>query len=245
MAVLCLFLNEESARADLNLDFPNDLSGWTTTNLPPGDTGSVTASNHQATIVESSQLSEVDLYTIFTIPTGAQSLNFTIVSTSADPNVVANDLAPAFFGATLIDPSISDPNQNPSLVPTAYPYPQTDSYYTGDITGPGTGTSGLMNEATGTWVLSMPSDPVVSLDVSGLQGQSAELLFRVGSALFDDSSATVTLSGVRVVTASGVPAVPEPSALPLVILGGLGMVAYGRRRRLMANSTPTTEAQGS
>ncbi len=252
LAILCLFLNEESARADLKLTLTNGPTVWTTPDSPNpinpiyGDPGTVSLTGDQATIHESGGTSfsdqETDMYTIFTIPIGAKSLNFTIVSTSADPTAVANDIAPAAFGASLIDPNSSDPNYLQPLVPTAYPYPQTDSYYTGDITGVGTGASGLTNVATGSSV-TIPSPSVVSVDVSGLQGQSAELLFRVISAMPDDSSATVTLSGVQVVTASGVLVVPEPSTLPLVILGDLGMVAHCRRRRLIASNRPGTVTQ--
>src|SRR3954452_19259739 len=76
---LCVFLRLSvvgvPARADLSLGFSNGLTGWTSS-----DASLVEASNGQATITESASALATDLYLTFTIPTGAQSLQFTLVS---------------------------------------------------------------------------------------------------------------------------------------------------------------------
>src|SRR5437867_12224366 len=80
---LCVFLGLSAvgfpARADLSLGFSNGLTGWTSSDAPL-----VSASNGQATITESASASETDLTLTFAIPTGAQSLQFTLVSVFAD-----------------------------------------------------------------------------------------------------------------------------------------------------------------
>src|SRR5262249_5576924 len=124
-AILGLLSAAAPARADLILGFPNGLAGWSTA----GDAGTVTAAGGQATIAESTFAGETDLFLTFTVPAGAQSLRFTLVSVSADSTVAdneANGYLPDFFGASLLNPSTGDP-----LVPTVDP--STDSFYTRDV----------------------------------------------------------------------------------------------------------------
>ena len=212
IALLSLFTAGSSARGDLVLGFPNGLVGW---NLPdngfttPGDPGTVTASGGTATIAESVFASETDLTMAFTVPTGARTLRFTLVSVSPDSTLAgnaANGYFPDAFGASLLDPNTGLP-----LVATVG---GSDSFYTRDVVDGVT--QGLAATGAGVSPLSgMPA--LVSLDLSSLlAGQQAEILFRLIGGTDPLSSSTVTLSDVDVITASGV---PEPSTL---LLGGLG-----------------------
>ncbi len=222
LVVLCLLLGQGPARADLSLGFSNGLSGWTTTDLPPGDTGSVTVSNNQATIVESSDLQKLELYTTFVIPTGAQRLQFTL-SASADSPYIQNS-TPDSFGASLLDPT--------TLAPIGDFVSGSDSFYTRDIV---TDPSPVVLTASGVTLSPQTGLPVVvTLDISSpsLYGQTAELLFRLSGGDDADSLSTVTLSDVQVL--GGLSTIPEPSTATLVILGGLGMIGYGRHHRRTA-----------
>jgi hypothetical protein len=117
--LLYIFTAAPFARADLSLGFQNGLAGWNYPDNPgvntQGDLGTVTALNGQATIAESTFASETDLTLTFTIPTGAQTLQFTIVSTFAD-SPPTSGVTPDTFTAALVDPTSSS-----SLVPTAFP----------------------------------------------------------------------------------------------------------------------------
>src|SRR5262249_36825635 len=99
-ALLSLCPAGSCARADFILGFPNGLAGWSTS----GDPGTVTASNGQATIAESTFASETDLFRTFLVPTGAQSLQFTLVSVSPD-SAPASGVTPDAFGASLLNPN--------------------------------------------------------------------------------------------------------------------------------------------
>ena len=215
-ALLCLCPAGSSARADFILGFPNGLAGWSTS----GDAGTVTASNGQATIAESTFASETDLFRTFLVPTGAQSLQFTLVSVSPD-SAPASGVTPDAFGASLLDPNTIPPI---SLVPTVDP--TTDSFYTRDVVDGVT-----QGQAARGVTVSPPSGTpaVVSVDISSLAaGQAAEILFRLIGGGDPASSSTVTISDVKVVTGS-TPAVPEPGAFLLASLGILGGLGYAHR----------------
>src|SRR5689334_13161317 len=84
-ALLSLFPAGSSARGDLTpLGFPtgNELADWSTA----GDPGTVAAINGQATLAEPTSpfTIETDLSRTFLVPTGAQTLQFTIESVFAD-----------------------------------------------------------------------------------------------------------------------------------------------------------------
>jgi hypothetical protein len=203
------------ARADLVLGFPNGLTGWS---LPDngvttqGDPGTVTISGFQATIAESVFASETDLTLNFTVPTGAQSLQFTLNSLFADSTLAdnsANGYLPDSFGASLLNPSTLA-----SLVPTVDQ--STDSFYTRDVVDGVT-----QGSAAGGVSVSTPPGTlaVVALDLSSLNldGQTAQILFRLVGGTDPDSSSTVTLSNVEVINGASV---PEPSTF---VLGSLGI----------------------
>ena len=190
-------------RADLVLGFPNGLTGWSTPNdgSAQGDPGTVTASGGLATITESTFAAETDLFLNFTVPTGAQSLQFTFNSAFPD-SAPSNGVTPDAFGASLLDPNTLSP-----LVPTV---PDSDSFYTRDIVDP-------LPDAVSTNQVTFPTAPpgvlaVVSLDLStqGLDGQSAEILFRLIGGTDPLSTSTVTISNVEIITGA---AVPEPSSI--------------------------------
>ena len=205
------------ARADLVLGFPNnDLSG------PPGTSGWSTAGDGavtpigggQVTITESSSaFLETDLYLVFTMPTGATSLQFTINSVFADSSVANNEMGGFFpdgFGASLLDPNTLNP-----LVPPDDP--STDSFYTTDIVQGVNVPLGVVS---------------VSLAGANLDNQSVEILFKLIGGTDPDSTSSVTISNV-IVIAGG--AVPEPSSIvtgltAVVIMAG----AQGKRARRRA-----------
>ncbi len=223
LALLILFAPAVPARADLSLGFSNGLTGW---NLPDngvttqGDPGTVTLSGSQATITESVFASETDLTMNFTVPTGAQSLQFTLNSVFADSTLAANSAngyLPDSFGASLLNPSTLA-----SLVPTVGP--STDSFYTRDVVDgvtQGTAASGVS--------VSTPSGSLalVTVDLSSLNldGQTAEILFRLGGGTDHESSSTVTLSDVNVLTQSTVP-VPEPNTFIMAMIGVVSWIGY-------------------
>jgi hypothetical protein len=191
-------------RADLVLGFPNGLSGWSTY----GDSGSVTASGGLATITDKTGTSETDLYINFTIPTGgAQSLQFTINSVSADSS--SGGTGNPFFGASfgVIDPTQTPPTVSP-LVPTVDQF--TDSFLTMDVvTNP--------NPPLTTPMIVTVSYPAgvfaqVSLELPSnlAAGQSAGVLFRLNGGMDGDTGSSVTISNVLIVTGA---AVPEPSSI--------------------------------
>ena len=231
---------DSTARADLVLGFPNGLTGWSTPNDGSafGDPGTVTSSGGLTTIGESAFASETDIFITFVVPTGASSLQFTLNSVFADSTVAnnqANNFPPDAFGASLIDPITGG-----SLVPTATGDKTTDSYYIRDIvdTGGGAIPAGVFNTQI---VAESPSDGtlpvVVSLDLSsaGLDGQTAEVLFRLSGG-DDQSTSSVTISNV-IVIAGG--AVPEPASIvlactALVIVAGF----VGARSRRKMPGTP-------
>jgi len=204
------------ARADLVLGFPNGLTGWS---LPDngvttqGDLGTVTISGSQATIAESVFALETDLTMNFTVPTGAQSLRFTLNSVFAD-SAAASGVTPDAFGASLLDPNTLSP-----LVKTVDP--TTDSFYTRDIV------DGVTQGSTAPGVTISPlagTLGVISVDLSnsGLDGQTAQVLFRLIGGNDPLSTSTVTISDVIVVAGGSV---PEPASIvhgltAVVILAG-------------------------
>ena len=126
------------ARADLVLGFPTGLAPWSNPNdgTAQGDPGSVSWNNGLATLTVSMNSIETELFLDFTVPTGAQSLQFTINSVFAYDTAPISGL-PDFFQASLVNP-----NTQLSLVPAA---PSYNSFYNQDIvnggffvaTGPG------------------------------------------------------------------------------------------------------------
>jgi len=221
LAFLAVLTMELPARAGQILGFPNGLSGWSTA----GDAGTVTASGSLATIAESTFAAETDLFLNFTVPTGAQSLQFTLNSVSADSTVAdnnANGYAPDAFGASLLNP-----NTLASLVPTVDQF--TDSFYTRDVVDGVT--QGLA--ANGVTVTSPPGSlALITLDLSSLSldGQSAEILFRLIGGTDPSSSSSVTISNVIVNTAGS--AVPEPASIISGLTGMLIVAGVVGVRRL-------------
>jgi hypothetical protein len=215
-ALLCLFSAGSACGGELILGFPNGLAGWSTS----GDSGTVTASNGQATLAESVFTAETDLFLSFSVPTGAQSLQFTLVSLLADSSLDANNAngyLPDAFGASVLDPN----HPGTSLVPTVNS--TTDSFYIRDVVD-GVTQGQAASEVTVSPVSGTPA--LISVDISPLTaGQQAEILFRLIGGTDPSSSSTVTLSDVKVVTSAG-PSVPEPSSFILAGLGLLGGLSY-------------------
>jgi hypothetical protein len=217
LGIMGLVMAGSPARADLVLGFPNGLTDWNTPDSATptqGDPGTVTASGGQATIAESVFASETDLTRVFTVPTGALTLQFTLVSLFADTTLaekIANGYLPDAFGASLLDPTGST-----SLVPTVDSL--TDSFYTRDVVDGVT----QGQAAIGVTVSPVSGSPaLVSVDISTLAaGQQAEILFRLIGGTDPSSSSTVTLSDVKVLTNAG--QIPEPSSFILASLGILG-----------------------
>jgi len=216
--MLSLLAIGSAARADLILGFPQGLTGWSTA----GDTGTVTASGGQATMTESTFMAETDLFLNFTVPTGAQSLQFTLVSVFADSTQTdnsTNGYLPDFFQASLLNP-----NTLASLVPTVDQ--TTDSFYHRDVVDGVTQGSA----ATGVTVSTSPGAlGQISVDLSslGLDGQTAEVFFRLIGGTDPSSTSTVTLSDVKVIAGASV---PEPGTFILASLAILCCVGYHRRR---------------
>jgi hypothetical protein len=208
------------SRADLVLGFPNGLTGWSTA----GDAGTVTASGGLATITESTNAPETDVFLTFTVPTGAKSLQFTLNAVSGDSTQAdnaANGYLPDAFGASLLNPNTQFP-----ITPTVDP--STDSFYTRDIVQGVT--SGL--SASGVTVSSSPGTlGIISVDFStlGLDGQNAEILFRLNGGTDPLSASTVTISHVIVIANQ---AVPEPASMISLCTGGVILVGvYAVRSR--------------
>jgi hypothetical protein len=207
------------ARADIVLGFPNGLTGWMTpdNNINYGDPGTVTSSGGLTTLAQS--LFETDLSINFTIPTGAQSLQFTFNSAFPD-SPPTSGVAPDAFNVALLDPTGTF-----SLVATV---PPSDSFYARDIT------EGLPNEMyTGDVTLSPLAGTlgVISLNLAsqGLDGQDVQLLFRLISGTDPLSASTVTVSDVLIVTGA---AVPEPSSIISGLTACVGLAgAFGIRSR--------------
>lgn len=208
------------ARGDQIIDgnFSNGLSGWSVS-----DPSLVAVVNNQAVISESAIANEVDLYQVFTIPTGgAASLTFTLDNLTGD---AGNPVAA--FGASLIDPILSN-----SLLPTVDM--TTDSFYTQDVGSSGLAASGVtLSPVLGSLPLS------ITVDTSSLAaGTQAEILFRLisGQNLIDNGStnATATLENVFLTTSSAPVAVPEPSAAFLFTIAAtcLGVYLRPRNKRL-------------
>jgi hypothetical protein len=224
--VLGVFLAAAPVRADTVLGFPNGLAGWSTA----GDSGTVTAAGGLATIAESTFASETDLFLTFTIPSGAERLQFTLNSVAPDSTVennTNNGYLPDAFGASLLNPTTLV-----SLVPTVDP--TTDSFYTRDVV------EGVTQgqAAPGVTVTSPPGVlNVISVDLSSLNlaGQDAEILFRLVGGTDPDSSSTVTISNVIL---TGGAAIPEPGTLVLVVLGGLLSGGYYWRHCPRAKDRP-------
>jgi hypothetical protein len=219
------------ARADLVLGFPHGLqgppgtAGWSTY----GDSGSVSTGNSVATINDNTSTSETDVYINFTVPVGgAQILQFTINSVSADSSY-GGGIVPFFEAAFgVVTPDMTG-NNNP---PTVSPNPQvptvvvgnqpTDSYFAMDVvTSPNPPSA-----ATGVTV-SYPAGVFaqVSVDLpSSLVPYSAGVLFRLNGGSSGDTGSSVTISNVEIVPAS----VPEPSSIipgltaVLIVAGVLG-----------------------
>lgn len=221
--VISLVASGSSARGDLVLGFPNGLTGWSTA----GDAGTVSSSGGLATISESAFATETDLFLNFTVPTGAQSLQFTLVSVFADSTQAeneANGYLPDAFGASLLNP-----NTLSSLVPTVDQ--TTDSFYIRDVVDGVT----QGQAASGVTVSSLAGTlGVISVDLSSLalDGQTAQILFRLSGGTDPDSSSTVTLSDVKVI--AGTSAVPEPASIITGLTGMLivaGIVGMRRLRR--------------
>jgi hypothetical protein len=216
------------ARADLVLGFPLGLAGWSTA----GDAGTVMASGGLATITESTNAPETDLFLTFTVPTGAKSLQFTLNAVSGDSTVAdnsANGYLPDAFGASLLNP-----NTMSSVVPTVDL--TTDSFYTRDIVQGVTSGSTAMGVTVSS---SAGTLGVVSVDLStlGLDGQSTEVLFRLVGGTDPSSSSTVTISNVIVI--AGQPVVPEPASVFSLATGALlvaGGFAMRSRKRLVGAS---------
>ncbi len=212
LALLILFAPAVPARADLSLGFSNGLTGWTAA----GDSGTVTATGGQATLAESTFAAETDLYMNFTVPTSATFLQFTLVSVAPD-STLADGYFPDAFGASLLNPNTLLP-----LVPTVNP--TTDSFYTRDVVAGVT----QGQAATGVTVSNPPGVlGLISLDVSSLTGQTAEILFRLTGGTDPYSSTTVTLSDVNVLTQSTI-VVPEPNSFITAALGIVSWIGYRR-----------------
>lgn len=193
------------------------LLGWT---VDPS--GSVSVSGGQATLFESASASKVELFQNFTLPTDALSLSFTLVTwIGEDPQ----GFLPDAFGASLLKPTTGA-----SLVPTVDS--STDSFYIRDLDpnvshGDPAPTGVTVSPSPGALPL------LVTVDVSAVAGQDAQILFRLigGGPTLDEAS--VTISNVLITTSGS--AVPEPSSLTLAVLGTISIAGYlGLRRRRAA-----------
>jgi hypothetical protein len=206
------------------------LFGW---NVDPP--GSVTVSASNATLHESASASEVDLLQNFTLPTDAVSLSFTLVNWHGEN---PQGFLPDAFGASLLNPSTLAP-----LVPTVDS--STDSFYIRDLDP-----SVPQGEAApGVTVSPSPSalPLLVTVDLSAVAGQDAQVLFRLIGGGPTPDEASVTLTNVFITT-SGPSPVPEPSSLALAALSIVPIASYfglrhKRAARLFGNdpeSRPST-----
>jgi hypothetical protein len=209
-----LFLALTPARADflVNGDFSNGMSGW-----KPSDSKLVTVNAaHQVVIHESATAAAVTFSQDFTLPTGAKSLSFILVSTTLDTGI-----PPDAFNVALLDPKTQA-----SLVPTFDK--NTDAYYIRDLVQ-GAPTN---NAAKGVTLTKMGGGAMlIDLDISAVGGQDGRLLFRlVGGG--NNTNDTVTFSSVQVDGSSSGGVVPAPNSLLLVCSALLTLAAYGFKRRL-------------
>jgi hypothetical protein len=211
IAIVGLIVRPAKAGSLVNGDFSQGLSGWTVS-----DPALVSVTNGQAVIKESATDLEVDLSQTFTIPVGALSLSFSLVSLVSE-----NDgIPPNAFGAAVLDPNTLN-----SVVPIVLP--STDSFYIRDLV-PGV-THG--DAASGVTVSPSPDalPLLITVDLpSALVGQDVTILFRVISG-GTDAGSSVTLDDVQVNAPSV--AVPEPSSLILAGLGSSVIVLSGLRHR--------------
>jgi hypothetical protein len=207
--ILSLSVYPARAGSLINGDFSQGLTGWTVS-----DPALVSVVNGQAVINESATALEVDLSQTFTVPSGALSLSFTLVTvvTEDDGN------PPNAFGASLLNPNTLLP-----VVPTVDA--STDSFYTRDlVTGVTQGQA-----ASGVTVSPTPDALPLLITVnlpSALIGQDVTILFRLLSG-GTDAGSSVTLDNV-LVAANG--AVPEPTGVLLFGLGSSFLVVWFSRR---------------
>jgi hypothetical protein len=214
-ALVSFFSTGSATGGEIILGFPNGLAGWSTA----GDSGTVTASNGQATMSESVFATETDLFLTFSVPTGPQSLQFTLASLFADSTLadnLANGYLPDAFGASLLNPNTGMP-----LVPTVDA--STDSFYTRDVV------DGVTQGQAAIGVIVSPvsgTPALISVDITSLAaGQQGEIFFRLLGGTDPSGTSTVTLSDVKIVTSSG-PSLPEPGSFLLAGLGLLGWLGY-------------------
>jgi hypothetical protein len=124
---------------------------------------------NQAVLHESRRDSETTLFQDFVIPVGANTLSFTIDGTTFD-SLVRSGVTPDAFGVALLDPTTMEPLNDAANI-------RTDAYYIQDVV------QNVLAREVGTGALvSLPDSTgarQVTLDVSGLGGQSARLLFRL------------------------------------------------------------------
>lgn len=187
-------------------------------------------SNGVATISQTSDftVSEIDLFQVFTVPTAAQSLQFTLNNSALDTSGLN---PPPGFGVSLLDPTTG---KALASVPTVSA--TTDSYYTQDLT------TGIASPASGVTVSTVSNLTTISEnDLSGLTaGSQAEILFRLIEG--GDLSANVSISNVELLSGSGNPGgggnpgVPEPGTLGMLLVGTTGLV-WLKRWRLRFKST--------
>ena len=142
---------------------------------------------HQAVLSESSSAIEVDLSQDFTIPHGAKDLSFTLTGLTLDDTLPSGE-TPDAFGASLLDPNTQSPL-------AASVDNSTDSYYIQDlVNGVSQGQA-----ATGVTVTPAGGSSRITLDVSTLQDQEAELIFRfVSGSDVTQLNGSVGVSGVTI-----------------------------------------------
>ncbi len=142
---------------------------------------------HQAVLSESPSAIEVDLYQDFAIPQGAKVLSFTLTGLTFD-DTLPSGATPDAFGASLLDPNTQSPLGSPFNN-------STDSYYIQDLV------NGVAQGHAATDVTVTPAGGSlrITLDVSALQGQDAELLFRlVGGSDVTQLKGSVGISDVTI-----------------------------------------------
>jgi len=209
------------SKAEMALGFSSGLAGWSVS-----DSSLVSVTNGVATIAESPTSQETSLYLDFVIPNDALNLSFVLNQVNPDQDTLN---PPDAFGVALLNPGTGF-----SIVSTIDA--TTDSYYIRDVL------EGITSGQAAAGVTTLPTSDalplLVSVDLAGLQGQTARIYFRL-LAGGDNSNASVELSDVIVHTTSA--AVPEPGAFTLAVIGAGCMLRLGiRGRRWIAN----TEAAG-